>query len=164
MILGILSDTHDRIDAMAAGLAALRDAGAEYYLHCGDIGSERAIDHLAGLPAAFVWGNTDWDRMPLARYAESIGVQCFGNFGELEFDGKHVALLHGDDARLKQRILAEQRHDYLFHGHTHVREDTRVGRIRVVNPGALHRASHKTVAVLDVATDELRFLPVLTER
>src|SRR5687768_8278884 len=110
MILGILSDTHDRIDAMAAGIKTLRDARAQFFIHCGDVGSERVLDHLAGLPAAFVWGNTDWDRMSLARYAASIGVQCFGAFGELELDGKLIALLHGDDAKLKQQVLAEQRH------------------------------------------------------
>ena len=31
MILGILSDTHDREAAMAAGLKALQDAGAEFF-------------------------------------------------------------------------------------------------------------------------------------
>jgi putative phosphoesterase len=164
MLLGLLSDSHDRIDALAAGIRALREAGAEYFLHCGDIGSERAIDQLAGLPAAFVWGNTDGDRLSLARYAESIGVTCYGNFGELELGGKRIALLHGDDAKLKQKVLAEQQYDYLFQGHTHVREDRRVGRVRVINPGALHRAAVKTVATLDTASDELKFLTVLIER
>lgn len=160
MILGILSDTHDRAGAMKAAVAALRDAGAEYFIHCGDVGSPAMLDHLAGLPAAFVWGNTDWDRMALSRYAEAIGVQCFGAFGELELAGKRIALLHGDDARLKQKILDEQLHDYLLHGHTHIREDARVGRTRIINPGALHRAAVKTVATLNVATDELRFIDI----
>jgi hypothetical protein len=32
--------------------------------------------------------------------------------------------------------------------------------VRTINPGALYRASVKSVAVLDTETDELRFLPV----
>lgn len=160
MLIGILSDSHDHAEAMAAGVAMLRARGAQYFLHCGDVGTERVLDHLAGLKAAFVWGNTDWDRAPLARYAETLGITCCGVFGDLTLDGKKIALLHGDDHVLKQRLLREQRHDYLLHGHTHVRLDQRVGTIRVINPGALHRASQKTVALLDTAKDTMEFLIV----
>jgi putative phosphoesterase len=145
---------------MAAALRALRDAGSEFFIHCGDIGDQSCIDLLAGLPSAFVFGNCDFDRARLARYAGSIDVPCYGNFGDLTLGGKRVAVIHGDDARLKQRLLASQDYDYLCQGHTHVRADTRVGRTRVINPGALHRATVKTVATLDTATDRLTFLDV----
>ncbi|MEO6436842.1 MAG: YfcE family phosphodiesterase [Tepidisphaeraceae bacterium] len=157
MIIGILSDTHDRAAAMAAGIQTLRDAGATFFAHCGDIGSQACIDLLAGLPAAFVFGNTDWNRAPLARYAASIDVACYGAFGSLELYGKHIALLHGDDFRLRQRLIDEQQHDYLFQGHTHIKDDRRIGRMRLINPGALHRAKEKTVATLDTAAEALRF-------
>ena len=160
MIIGILSDTHDRAEWMAAGLRALRDAGAEFFIHCGDIGEQGCIDLLAGLPSAFVFGNCDFDRAGLARYAASIDVACYGNFGDLPLDGKRVALIHGDDLRLRQRLLASQDYDYLFQGHTHVKADTRVGRTRVINPGALHRAAVKTVATLDTAADRLTFIEI----
>lgn len=158
MLIGILSDTHDRVDTMAAGMQALRDAGAVYYIHCGDVGSERVLDYLVGVPSAFVFGNCDWDRAALQRYAADVGVTCYGNFGDIELAGKRIALLHGDDAKLLQRLVTEQRHDYILLGHTHVRQDTRTGRTRIINPGALHRAKVKTVALLDTGTDVLRFL------
>ncbi len=157
MVLGILSDTHDRVDAAAAGIAALREAGAAYFLHCGDVGGEGVLDLFAGLPAAFVWGNNDWDRAPLQRYAEGLGIQCFGQAGEIELGGKQIAITHGDDARAVCRVLDGQRHDYLLLGHSHVRSDTRTGRVRIINPGALYRAKAKTVATLNTATDLLRF-------
>jgi putative phosphoesterase len=160
MLIGILSDTHDRLDATIAGIAALKKAGAEHYLHCGDVGGEQILDQLAGLPAAFVWGNTDWDRMALQRYAADLGIQCFGGTGELTLGGKRFALTHGDDTRVVRRILDGQQHDYLLLGHSHVKADERVGRVRVINPGALHRAREKTVATLDTASDVLRFLTI----
>ena len=160
MIIGILSDTHDHADAMAAGLSALAAAGAQFYVHCGDIGSQRCIDLLAGLKVAFVFGNTDFDRVALARYAQTIGVPCYGNFADLDLGGKKIAVTHGDDFRLKQRVLANQQHDYLLLGHTHVRADERIGRTRLINPGALHRATTKTVATLDTASDGLHFITV----
>ena len=157
MILGVLSDTHDRVDAMAAGMAILRAHGAEFYIHCGDVGSERVLDHLAGVPAAFVFGNTDWDRAGLARYAEKIGVACHNALAQLELGGRKIAVTHGDDFKLKQRLLAEQRHDFLLQGHTHVRADEKVGSMRVINPGALHRAREKTVATLDTDSGRVTF-------
>lgn len=160
MRIGILSDTHDRLPAMKAAIELLRRHGAEFYIHCGDVGGEGILDQLAGLPAAFVWGNNDYDRMDLQRYAERLEIACYGNFADLELGGKRFAVLHGDDFRLRQRILTEQRHDYLLQGHTHVRQDERVGTIRCINPGALHRTKQKSVALLDTATDTLTFLPV----
>jgi putative phosphoesterase len=157
VIIGILSDTHDHADAVKAGLDILTAAGAEFYVHCGDIGGPHCIDLLAGLKCAFVFGNTDYDRAGLARYAASIDVPCYGNFADLELAGKRIAVTHGDDYRLKQRLLSEQKHDYFLQGHTHVRADERVGRTRLINPGALHRASVKTVATLDTAGDVLTF-------
>lgn len=164
MLLGILSDTHDRVDAMVEAMRLLRAAGSQFYIHCGDVGSEPILDHLAGEHAAFVYGNNDWDRQGLGRYAEAIGVQCLDDFGTLELDGKRIAVTHGDDAGRVKRILAEQEHDYLLLGHSHVTEDRRVGRTRVINPGALHRARVKTVATLDLATDALNWIEVQTRR
>jgi hypothetical protein len=160
MRIGILSDTHDRLPAMQAGLNLLRQSGAEFFIHCGDVGSERILDQLAGLPSAFVWGNNDWDRPALERYAHNLGIACYGDFGELEFNGKRFAVIHGDDLRLRQRILTEQRHDYLLQGHTHLRHDEKIGAVRCINPGALYRARDKSVATLDTETDRLTFLIV----
>ena len=160
MIVGILSDTHDRAAAMAAAVETLRRRGAEFFIHCGDVGSEHILDYLAGVRSAFVWGNNDWDRLSLQRYAEDLGIACYGSFGEFELGGKQFALTHGDDFRLKQKLLAEQRHDYLLQGHTHIPADTQVGRVRCINPGALYRAKRKTVALLDTKNNELAFLPV----
>jgi uncharacterized protein len=87
-------------------------------------------------------------------------VQCLGNFGELELGGKTFAVFHGDDFTLSRRLTLEKRHDYLLQGHSHVRMDERVGRMRVINPGALHRANPKTVAVLDTESDALQFLTI----
>jgi putative phosphoesterase len=160
MIIGILSDSHDRAETMAAALRILGDAGAEFYIHCGDIGSQRCIDLLAGLKCAFVFGNTDFDRASLSRYAASIDVPCYGNFADLTLAGKRIAVIHGDDFKLKQRLLSEQQHDYLLQGHTHLRADQKHGRTRLINPGALHRAPQTTVATLDTDADKLDFLTV----
>lgn len=160
MIVGILSDTHDRLTATVAGIDVLQQAGAEFFIHCGDVGSEQIFDQLAGLNCVFVWGNNDWDRSGLSRYAQALGIQNGNTFVEVPFGGKLAAVTHGDDAKIVRRVLEEQRHDYLFVGHSHIKADHRVGTIRVINPGALHRATPKTVAILDTQSDIVRFLTV----
>jgi putative phosphoesterase len=157
VIVGILSDTHGRLDAAHAGVAILRAAGAEFLIHCGDVGEEEVLDALAGIPAAFVFGNNDWDRRGLERYAKDIGVTCLGASGEIELAGKCFAVFHGDDFALRRKLLDGQKYDYVLQGHTHAPADERHGRTRLINPGALHRARPRTVAVLDTGTDALTF-------
>ncbi|MGD1278508.1 MAG: YfcE family phosphodiesterase [Tepidisphaeraceae bacterium] len=160
MLVGILSDTHDRVDAMAAGMALLRDRGAEMFVHCGDVGGQRVLDLLCGLKSVVVWGNSDFDQAGLSRYAAALGIEGRGLLAEFEVDGKRIAVTHGHDRRLMDRIVGGGQHDYLLHGHTHVARDERVGRVRIVNPGALCRTTKKTVALLDVRGDRVEHLIV----
>ena len=161
MKIGILSDTHDQMDAAVAAVRLLKQAGAEALIHYGDVGRTTILDQLVGQPAAFVWGNTDYDRIALQRYAQQIGIDCFGEWGELTWGGKRIALLHGDDSILRRQLLDGQNYDYLFQGHTHQKTDQRIGRTRLINPGALYRAAVKTVALLETGNDQLDFLTVV---
>lgn len=144
--------------ALAVRLLITR--GAQYLVHCGDVGSEQVLDAMAGHPAMFVFGNNDWDRHPLEAYARILGIECGNEEGALSFDDKRAIVTHGDDPLIINRIFEAQSIDYLFVGHTHEKMDARKGRIRVINPGALYRARQKTVALLDTVTDNLEFLMV----
>ncbi|HEX8342295.1 MAG TPA: metallophosphoesterase family protein, partial [Tepidisphaeraceae bacterium] len=81
MKLGILSDTHAAADITRRAVALLLAEGAEYLVHCGDVGDEAVLDALAGVPSSFVFGNCDNDRRGLQQYAESIGINCMGITG-----------------------------------------------------------------------------------
>lgn len=161
MILGILSDTHGRSDAATRAIELLLAAGAEYLIHCGDVGGEGVLDTLSTLPAAFVFGNNDYEHRDLTEYARAIGVTCLGIDGTVTLGGKTIAVTHGDVPRLISRYTAVDANvDYLLTGHSHVPHDRRVGRVRWINPGALYRATTKTVATLDLAADELTVIEV----
>jgi predicted phosphodiesterase len=73
--------------------------------------------------------------------------------------GRRLAVTHGDSDRELRRLEAQEPH-YLLTGHTHQVADRQSGSIRWINPGALHRASTWTVALLDLATNQLRVLPI----
>jgi len=160
VIVGILSDTHGKIEPTKAALAVLKTAQSEFYIHCGDVGGVPILDLLAGLPLAFVWGNTDYYRDELTSYAKGIGLQCHGDLADLELDGRHIAVTHGDESLILKKIIAGGRHEYLMHGHTHVARDQKIHGLRYINPGAVHRSPRPSVAVLDTRSEILRFLPI----
>jgi uncharacterized protein len=87
------------------------------------------------------------------------GAVCLGRGGELELAGRRLAVTHGDSVR-EMRRLAAAVPDYFLYGHSHMAEDHRDGPTRWINPGALHRASVWTVALLDLSTDALSSLTI----
>jgi putative phosphoesterase len=160
MLLGILSDTHNQLARTRHAVALLRAEGAEVLAHCGDLTGPEVVTACAVLPSYFVLGNNDSDNVPALEQAMAdAGAVYLGWGGEASVGGKRVALVHGHLHTDVRRLLAA-RPDYLLSGHSHIPHDRRDGPTRRINPGALHRADEYTVALLDLETDELRFLTV----
>ncbi len=160
MLIGVMSDTHGRLDSTAQAVRLLLARGISQIIHCGDVGTTRVLDLFVGIPTAFVYGNTDYDTHSLQRYAEALGMSCYGKMGRMTIAGVVVSFLHGDDSRAMHQLIEAQDCSLLLHGHTHVRRVEDVGKVRIVNPGALHRANPRTVATIDPATREVRFIEV----
>ncbi len=156
MVIGILSDTHGDAGAARWAVELLERNGATALFHCGDVCGEGVLDALAGHRAYFVWGNCDDTSPAMRRYVEAVGLSLPTAPLRLELAGKRIAMCHGHESSC-EAVLSEAGLDYFFHGHTHVREDRRANGIRIVNPGALYRARVKTVATLDLTTDQLIF-------
>jgi putative phosphoesterase len=154
MKIGIVSDTHDRHDNVRIAVAELKQRGIGTVLHCGDIEEPDTVSLFRGLTMHFVFGNCDMELDALRRAMAEIGAQCHEYFASLELGGKQIAVVHGNDKRHQTVLELCGHYDYLFHGHTHVADDRRSGRTRVINPGALHRAAPKTFVVLDLETGE----------
>ena len=160
MLIGILGDTHDQRERTRRAVGMLRDGGAEALFHCGDLTGPEIVEELAPLPCWFVFGNNDCDAVPdLRRAAVAQGVNCLEWGGQIALAGKRIALVHGH-LNSDLRPLLRDQPDYLFSGHSHAVNDRWEGVTRRINPGALHRADSYTVALLDLVTEELRFLTV----
>jgi putative phosphoesterase len=160
MRIGILSDTHDCLARTRQAVQMVRDEGAEALVHCGDLTGPEIVNVCSVLPCHFTFGNHDADNDPALRRAiAAAGGVCLEWGGEITLAGKRVAVVHGHLHSDLQPLLAG-RPDYLFSGHSHVASDRRHGPTRRINPGALADAETFTVALLDVATDELRLLNI----
>lgn len=160
MRLGILSDTHDELARTRLALQVLREAGADAVVHCGDLASPPIVEALAVLPAWFVFGNHDADSVPgLLQAAKQFGPDCLGWGGAFELEGRRIGVAHGHITADVRRVLSEQP-DFLLSGHSHFPSDEIIGKVRRINPGALHRADVFTVAVLELKSGELKMLRV----
>ncbi len=157
MLIGIMSDSHGQAARVGGAVRLLERLGAEQLVHCGDVGGISVLEELVGHRCGLVWGNTDRPDGTVAAFirATDLTVPAAAPL-RLAVDGKTILVFHGHEAEF-DRALHRQAADYILHGHTHVPRDERVGDIRVINPGALHRARRHTVATLDPAADVVSF-------
>jgi putative phosphoesterase len=139
----IVSDSHDRADALAQAVRDAKAQGAAAVIHCGDlIGAQTLKPALAlGLPLHLIHGNNIGDPAALHNLARASG-------GLLQY--------HGPDARLElasRRVFVVHYHDYGYAmactgdwelvccGHSHQAEARKVASVKggaqtwLVNPG-----------------------------
>lgn len=158
MLVGIVSDTHDNEPAVERAVRLLRDRGVSDVIHCGDVTSAATVELFAGFNFRVCLGNNDSER-ELSAAAERIGG-AFAPRLDLEIAGKRFFASHGDWEAPLREALDSGKFDYVLYGHTHRQDDRRMGRARLVNPGALYRAAAYTFAILDPATGVLETIEV----
>ncbi len=159
MRIGILSDSHGRAKITARAVSTLLERGSDMLIHLGDFETEQVIDELVGHECRIVFGNCDWDIKGLTHHAEVMNVQVDHPQGRFEVDDKTIAFTHGHIGRIMDKALKDGV-DYLLHGHSHEIRDERIGSTRIINPGALFRASRYTVAILNPGLDALEFIDI----
>jgi putative phosphoesterase len=159
MRIAVLSDTHNRYANVERALKLLEAKPVDLILHCGDIEDTDVIE-LFPANTHFVFGNCDDDRDGLRQAMKKTGATLHEPFGELKLDGVPLAFIHSDDRRLFQDLENSGAFHYLFYGHSHIAREHRTGPTRVINPGALHRATTKTFIIVDLATGNVENLVV----
>ena len=153
MIVGLISDTHDRLRLIDEAVERLNEKNVEVVLHAGDYVSPFVASHFKPLKAPLigVFGNNDGDRTLLKKKFAELGADIRGRFAFVLVDGLRIALLHGDQTELMRSLLELESHDVLVSGHTHVAKTYRKGKTLVINPGAVcgYLTEKPTIAILD---------------
>ncbi len=158
MIVGILSDTHGNDRLLAAALEVFRARGVVTLVHCGDVGSARCMQMLGAYAGTVyvVAGNIDKDLENLSQTAAECGVNFAQEVIEAPLGGGLLlAATHGNNPVTLSGLIDSGRYRYVCHGHTHQPRDQTVGKVRLINPGALERTKTPTVAILDTQQDAL---------
>jgi uncharacterized protein len=149
--IGILSDSHDDVEALEKALGILRSQGCSFLIHAGDMCSpfiarlirESGMDHLA------VFGNNDGDRVALSKLMDIAPAPRHATL-----EGRSVVLFHEP---FINDFIDPARVDLLVYGHTHIVDISTRGDMRIVNPGALSGilTDRKTCAVYHTGTGEV---------
>jgi len=159
MVLCILSDSHDNELAVKLAVRKIQSFEPEMVVHCGDIVSQATLELFRDLPISFVLGNCD-SKVTLTQAASKLGFPPIDSCLEFSLQEKSCFASHGNNYSLFEHVITSQSFDYVFHGHTHLMEDERIGKTRVICPGALHAANPLSFAVLNLDTDQLEFVEI----
>jgi len=156
MLLGIISDTHDRLPLIEEAVALLNERRVELVLHAGDFVAPFVAPRLKPLKANLigVYGNNDGEREGLKKKFAELNAQIRGRFAEINIGKTKIAMTHGDEEELLKSIIDAGSYDVVVHGHTHEVTTYRKGKTLVINPGETcgYLTGKPTIAILDAET------------
>jgi len=155
-LIGIMSDSHDNLKAIQDAVLFFNERNVTTVLHAGDIISPFTARAFKDLDAKlyFVFGNNDGDKITLKSWFEDFGAEACGDLGDLEIDGRRIALLHGTSETVVRALAASGDFHVVIRGHTHDAGVVDVEGTPVINPGetAGVLTGQRTVAILDTST------------
>lgn len=156
MLIGIISDTHNDIEATEKALEILAARNVEILVHAGDINSPRMLEFFKGLDCYIVLGNGDLiDSDEIRKKGIELGMRPAEVKMEFSLGGKNFAVFHGHDVPLFRDAVSSGKFDYIIKGHTHFFENYVNNNCRIINPGALYRRDESSFAILDIETDKV---------
>ncbi len=156
MLLGIMSDTHNDVEATEKAIALFRERGITVIAHAGDITSPRMLEFLKGFTCYIVLGNGDLiDAEDIKAKAAALGFHPVEEKLEFELDGKKFVIFHGNNVPMFREALASGEYNYLIKGHTHFFENYVSNECRIINPGAVYGHDESSVVILDIGADRV---------
>lgn len=159
MRIGVISDTHDRLPTIRAGLELFRHLGIDTLVHPGDVIAPFAAKELAAFGGALhiTYGNNDGEKAGL----KNVLPQIVDGPYKVTLGGRSILLHHFIDWCDPADIEAA---DVVITGHTHAIHVEKQGERLLLNPGeACGWVSGRcTVAVLDLETLEPQILEIPT--
>ncbi len=144
MKICIVSDSHDRADALAQAVREAKARGAEAVIHCGDlIGAQTVKLALAqGLPLHLIHGNNLGDPQVLHLQTHKSGglLRYHGADARLELGGRRVFVVHHHDYGYAMACTGDW--EPVCCGHSHQAEARKVASVRgantwLVDPGTV---------------------------
>ena len=159
-MIGIMSDSHDNMDAIKKAVKAFNEAKVDLVIHAGDMISPFTVKEIEKLNCDFkaVFGNNDGERDGLRRFFK--GICHHADFKELEIVGKKFVVIHGTNEDLVDALVKSGKYDVVIRGHTHNLEINK-GKCMMINPGETcgYLSGKQTVLLLD--PDNLNYETVL---
>lgn len=152
MRIGLISDTHDNIDAVRAAVKIFNEQEVSHILHAGDIISPFVVREFKEslCPVTFIYGNNDGEILHLKQVISENNFILSGRFYHGKLGEKRLAMVHGD-VKITESLIKSKLYDVIVSGHTHKRIQEKIGDVLHVNPGEAcgYLTGEKSIAVLD---------------
>ncbi|MBO8174776.1 MAG: metallophosphoesterase [Thermococcus sp.] len=162
MLIGIMSDTHDNLPAIAKAVELFNREKVDLVIHAGDYVAPFVKREFSKLKAPLkgVFGNNDGERKGLNKV---LGIS--EEILEIEADGMRIIVLHGANEKIVEAFAKSQLYDVVIRGHTHKYEIRECARTIIVNPGEVcgYVTGIKSVAFLDTKKREIKIINLDTE-
>lgn len=173
MLVGIISDTHDKRAPADEALHLLRDRKVRQLVHCGDWTTPDTmrvfIETAARLDILVygVLGNNDREVAAMLELSAQLpfGQRVVEGILEFELAGKAFAAYHGHHRPTLNRLLGAARYDAVFLGHSHKPRAERLANgLHVINPGSTafaiprRKGWQASVVIYDTVGDEAEFI------
>lgn len=161
MLIGVMSDSHDNLVAIAKALNVFREKDVDILIHLGDIISPFTFSKILEFPAKIlvVTGNNDGDVFKLKEMAMKGGAILKQFMFITSIEDKQLLLIHGHGSReytktLVYSLASSGQYNMILYGHTHEVDTTYVGSTLVLNPGEVcgYLTNRQTVAIVDTTT------------
>jgi putative phosphoesterase len=138
MKIGIISDTHDNLNAIDRSIEILNRYKVDLVIHAGDVISPFAARRFKELnsPLKIVFSNNDGERTGLKKAFKEQGVEI-DDFLELDIGGKRFAIYHGTIEGVQKSLVENEKYDVVIGGHTHRHEVKSHEGTIFINPGEM---------------------------
>ena len=150
MKIGVISDSHDRLDYLKKAISILKEKGISTLIHLGDYISPFTLPLLDIENVWGVFGNNDGDRLLLKKKADEKGIEILQGPVSIELKGRKIVFMHEpyEIGAFRKSNL----YDLILYGHTHekvIKKDP-----LTVNPGELcgWLTCKRTFAIIDLST------------
>ena len=162
-MIGVISDTHDNLNAIDKAVELLNSKGVELVIHAGDFVSPFTVSHFEKLDAKLiaVFGNNDGEKKGLANKFSDIGVDV-DYFAEVEHLDKKIAVYHGSIESIVEALIKSKKYDIVVRGHTHRAEVRREEGVLIINPGEVcgYLTGKRTVCLVDAEKLDAKILEI----
>jgi putative phosphoesterase len=149
MLVGVMSDTHDKIENIKKAVALFNREKVSLVLHAGDFTSPFSLVPLGDLKADFagIFGNNDED---LLLFSEWSGQTIHKQPYQFEFGGKRFIVMH--EPHLIDALADSGHYDVVIYGHTHKAVVRKKENVLIMNSGETGSPLHgkATVGILDI--------------
>lgn len=157
-MIGVISDTHDNVVNVIKAIKVFENIDVDFIIHCGDVISPATMRFFRGIHIKAVKGNCDGDVEHLKEVLAEIKGEYLGEVGKLDILGKKILVYHGTDQVKLQGFIDKQEYDYVLTGHTHETRDGKIGKTRVINPGAHYYGCENKIVLFYIETDKVEFV------